>query len=184
PLGCKHPLVVTDQPQPAGRLPPRAPHPVHPPARQRVQPAPRAGAGAPGAGGGVGRASAGPPRTGPPAVPRRAQRSPARCRVCGRTLTDGGELKLLRCEDCPSDMDEGLYERLRSWRAVQARRSGQPAFCVFTDKTLMAIAETVPEEPGELARIPGVGVRKLNRYGADVLALCAGQDLGGEDEEE
>ncbi|WP_245727015.1 ATP-dependent DNA helicase UvrD2 [Streptomyces longwoodensis] len=137
-----------------------------------------------GAAGGIERGSAGTPTAIAPAVPRRTQRAPARCRVCGRTLTDGGELKLLRCEDCPSDMDEGLYERLRSWRAVQARRSGQPAFCVFTDKTLMAIAETVPEEPGELARIPGVGVRKLNRYGTDVLALCAGQDLGGEDEEE
>ncbi|WP_371555338.1 ATP-dependent DNA helicase UvrD2 [Streptomyces longwoodensis] len=135
-----------------------------------------------GAGGGIERGPAGTPTASAPAVPRRTQRAPARCRVCGRTLTDAGELKLLRCEDCPSDMDEGLYERLRSWRAVQARRSGQPAFCVFTDKTLMAIAETVPEEPGELARIPGVGVRKLNRYGTDVLALCAGQDLGEEDE--
>ncbi|MEU7102164.1 ATP-dependent DNA helicase UvrD2 [Streptomyces longwoodensis] len=135
-----------------------------------------------GAAGGIERGPAGTPTASAPAVPRRTQRAPARCRVCGRTLTDAGELKLLRCEDCPSDMDEGLYERLRSWRAVQARRSGQPAFCVFTDKTLMAIAETVPEEPGELARIPGVGVRKLNRYGTDVLALCAGQDLGEEDE--
>ncbi|MEU5180410.1 ATP-dependent DNA helicase UvrD2 [Streptomyces longwoodensis] len=143
-----------------------------------------AGRSSAGAAGGIERGSAGTPTATAPAVPRRTQRAPARCRVCGRTLTDGGELKLLRCEDCPSDMDEGLYERLRSWRAVQARRSGQPAFCVFTDKTLMAIAETVPEEPGELARIPGVGVRKLNRYGTDVLALCAGQDLGGEDEEE
>jgi DNA helicase-2/ATP-dependent DNA helicase PcrA len=135
-----------------------------------------------GAGGGIERGPAGTPTASAPVVPRRTQRAPARCRVCGRTLTDAGELKLLRCEDCPSDMDEGLYERLRSWRAVQARRSGQPAFCVFTDKTLMAIAETVPEEPGELARIPGVGVRKLNRYGTDVLALCAGQHLGEEDE--
>ncbi|MFE2418375.1 ATP-dependent DNA helicase UvrD2 [Streptomyces hokutonensis] len=114
--------------------------------------------------------------TGPQAVPRRAQRTVARCRVCGRTLTDAGEMKLMRCEDCPSDMDEGLYERLREWREVQAQRSGQPAFCVFTDKTLMAIAETVPDDEGELARIPGVGVRKLNRYGADVLAICGGQE--------
>ncbi|GGL78264.1 DNA helicase [Streptomyces fumigatiscleroticus] len=113
------------------------------------------------------------------AVPRRTQRTPARCRVCGRTLTDAGEMKLMRCEDCPSDMDEGVYERLRAWRAVQARRSGQPAYCVFTDKTLMAIAETVPEDERELARIPGVGLRKLNRYGADVLAICAGR-LGDE----
>lgn len=110
-------------------------------------------------------------------VTRRANRTPARCRVCGRTLSDAGEMKLMRCEDCPSDMDEGLYERLREWRAVQAERSGQPDFCVFTDKTLMAIAETVPSGPAELARIPGVRVRKLNRYGADVLAICAGQTL-------
>lgn len=114
-------------------------------------------------------------------VRRRTQRTPARCRVCGRTLTDAGEMKLMRCEDCPSDMDEGLYERLREWRAEQARRSGQPAFCVFTDKTLMAIAEAVPDDEGELARIPGVGVRKFNRFGADVLAICAGQEPGAEE---
>ncbi|WP_373557586.1 ATP-dependent DNA helicase UvrD2 [Streptomyces sp. Tue6028] len=131
--------------------------------------------------GGAGGIERGVGSSGGPAV-RRTGRTPARCRVCGRTLTDAGEMKLMRCEDCPSDMDEGLYERLREWRAVQAERSGQPAFCVFTDKTLMAIAETVPEDERELARIPGVGVRKLNRFGADVLTICAGQDPEGEDE--
>ncbi|MGW0628394.1 ATP-dependent DNA helicase UvrD2 [Streptomyces sp. NPDC002758] len=137
-----------------------------------------AGRSATGAAGGVerGQVSSGT------AAPRRTQRTPARCRVCGRTLTDAGEMKLMRCEDCPSDMDEGLYERLREWRADQAGRSGQPAFCVFTDKTLIAIAEAAPEDDAELARIPGVGVRKLNRYGADVLAICAGRDLAAADE--
>lgn len=114
-------------------------------------------------------------------TPRRTQRTPARCRVCRRTLTDAGEMKLMRCADCPSDMDEGLYERLREWRAVQAERSGQPDFCVFTDRTLMAIAEACPENPAELARIPGVLNRKLRSYGADVLAICAGQEPGGDD---
>ena len=70
-------------------------------------------------------------------------------------------MKLMRCEDCPSDMDEALYERLRDWRAEQAQRLGQPAYCVFTDKTLMAIAEAVPAGAGELAGISGVGRRKL-----------------------
>ncbi|MGW5650840.1 ATP-dependent DNA helicase UvrD2 [Streptomyces humi] len=128
-------------------------------------------------GGGVERGIGG----GPSAAPRRTQRTPARCRVCGRTLTDAGEMKLMRCDGCPSDMDEGLYERLRDWRADQARLSGQPAFCVFTDRTLMAIAETAPDDDRELARIPGVGMRKLNRYGADVLAICAGRQPGGGD---
>ncbi|MET8831245.1 ATP-dependent DNA helicase UvrD2 [Streptomyces sp. NPDC004610] len=108
---------------------------------------------------------------------RPTRRTPARCRVCGRTLTDAGEMKLMRCEDCPSDMDEGLYERLRVWREEVARRSGQPAFCVLTDKTMIAIAEAGPQDEGELARIPGVGARKFRRYGADVLDICAGRDL-------
>jgi DNA helicase-2/ATP-dependent DNA helicase PcrA len=93
-------------------------------------------------------------------------------------------MKLMRCEDCPSEMDEGLYERLLAWRAHQARRTGQPDYCVFTEKTLIAIAETVPSTDGELAAIPGVGVRKLNRFGADVLAICAGQEGVGEDAED
>ncbi|MFI8825807.1 ATP-dependent DNA helicase UvrD2 [Streptomyces sp. NPDC053431] len=114
---------------------------------------------------------------------RRRRRGPVRCRVCGTTLTEAGEMKLLRCEDCPSDMDEGLYERLREWRAAQARELGQPPYCVFTDKTLMAIAERVPDSDGELAAISGVGVRKLNRFGADVLAICAGEARGGSDDE-
>lgn len=134
-----------------------------------------------GGGGGAGGIERGVRGAAATAVGRRS-RTPARCRVCGRTLTDAGEMKLMRCEGCPSDMDEGLYERLREWRAVQAERSGQPAFCVFTDKTLMAIAETAPDDAGELARIPGVGVRKLNRFGADVLAICAGRPAGDEHE--
>ncbi|MGC9544473.1 ATP-dependent DNA helicase UvrD2 [Streptomyces sp. UG1] len=138
----------------------------------------------PGSTGTAGRTAAGGPggvergfTSRPDAAPRRTQRTPARCRVCGRTLTDAGEMKLMRCEDCPSDMDEGLYERLREWRGVQARLSGQPDFCVFTDRTLMAIAEAEPTSPVELSRIPGVLKRKLERYGADVLAICAGQEL-------
>lgn len=98
-----------------------------------------------------------------------------RCRVCGRTLTEAGEMKLMRCEDCPSDMDEGLYERLREWRADRAKEISQPAYCVFTDKTLMAIAEAAPDSERELVVIAGVGNRKLTRFGADVLAICAGR---------
>lgn len=115
------------------------------------------------------------------AARKRGRRGPALCRVCGRTLTEAGEIKLMRCEDCPSDMDEGLYERLRDWRAGQSKLQGMPAYCVFTDKTLMAIAEAAPAEAGELSMISGVGGRKLERYGVDVLAICAGQEPAGAD---
>ena len=46
-----------------------------------------------------------------------------------------------------------------------------PAYVVFTDATLTAIAERVPADVGALARISGVGPTKLERYGADVLDL-------------
>ncbi|MGW7413263.1 ATP-dependent DNA helicase UvrD2 [Streptomyces sp. NPDC054863] len=136
----------------------------------------------PGSGSQVSRAAAGGGSSSSGAAPGtavRAFRGPIRCRVCGKTLIDGGEMKLMRCEDCPSDMDEGLYERLHDWRETQAGKLGQPGYCVFTDKTLMAIAEARPDAEGDLVRIAGVGARKLRLYGTDVLALCAGQELGG-----
>ncbi|WSR01577.1 ATP-dependent DNA helicase UvrD2 [Streptomyces sp. NBC_01210] len=142
----------------------------------------RPGSAAPGAPGARGAGGAGGIERG--SGSRRKRRGPVLCRVCGKTLTDAGEMKLMRCEDCPSDMDEALYERLREWRSGQAKELGQPAYCVFTDKTLMAIAEAVPDSEGELAGISGVGGRKLERFGADVLTICAGQEVGGDDEED
>ncbi|MBO8186967.1 ATP-dependent DNA helicase UvrD2 [Streptomyces spirodelae] len=114
----------------------------------------------------------------------RVRRALARCRVCGRSLTDPGEVKLLRCEDCPSELDEVLYERLHQWRARQAALLGQPDYCVFTDKTLLAIAEAVPGDEAALSRISGVRSRKLQQFGADVLALCAGEELHADPEQD
>jgi DNA helicase-2/ATP-dependent DNA helicase PcrA len=46
---------------------------------------------------------------------------------------------------------------------------------VFTDNTLIAIAETLPGDNVALVAIPGIGARKLEQYGADVLALVKGR---------
>ncbi|KWW99331.1 hypothetical protein LI90_965 [Carbonactinospora thermoautotrophica] len=97
---------------------------------------------------------------------------PAPCRVCGKALVAALDRKLGRCADCPADFDEELYERLRSWRLERAQEQGLPAYCVFTDATLTAIAEIRPTTTGELATISGVGRAKLDRYGEDVLRLC------------
>jgi len=48
---------------------------------------------------------------------------------------------------------------------------------VFTDATLTAIAENTPADTAALAQIVGVGPRKLDLYGADVLAILAGQKV-------
>ncbi|MFI7272539.1 ATP-dependent DNA helicase UvrD2 [Streptomyces sp. NPDC049879] len=109
----------------------------------------------------------------------RKPRGPVKCRVCDRTLTEAAEIKLRRCAECPSTMDEELFERLRAWRLDQARELKRPPYAVFTDVTLMAIAENVPGTERELARISGVGPHKLRQFGADVLALCAGEEPPG-----
>ena len=49
-----------------------------------------------------------------------------------------------------------------------------PAYVVFTDATLQAIAETRPANLMELSSLPGIGARKLDLYGADVLATVSG----------
>ncbi|MEU8137890.1 ATP-dependent DNA helicase UvrD2 [Streptodolium elevatio] len=113
---------------------------------------------------------------GEPRAARRAKAGPVRCRVCGRGLTEAAERKLARCMECPSDVDEAMFERLREWRLGQARLLGQPAYCVFTDATLTAIAEAQPGSVNQLAAISGVTRTKINKFGEDVLAIVAGRD--------
>jgi len=67
-----------------------------------------------------------------------------------------------------------LFERLRAWRSSAAQTASVPAYVVFTDATLQAIAETRPASLRELSALPGVGARKLDLYGEDVLAAVRG----------
>ncbi len=103
----------------------------------------------------------------------RGGRQVVRCRTCDRPLTSAVERKIGRCDACPATYDEVLFERLRSWRSEQASAQRLPAYCVFTDATLTAIAETLPSDATSLMKVPGVGKAKLDKYGADVIAICA-----------
>ncbi|HEX5598023.1 MAG TPA: 3'-5' exonuclease, partial [Micromonosporaceae bacterium] len=96
------------------------------------------------------------------------------CRVCGATLLAGADRKLGRCPTCPSDLDEELFGRLREWRARIAGDQKVPAYVVFTDATLTALAERKPRGPEELLAISGIGPRKLGLYGESVIALVEG----------
>ncbi|PZF94199.1 ATP-dependent DNA helicase UvrD2 [Micromonospora deserti] len=119
--------------------------------------------------GGTERAGAGAGRR-----PERRRTQIVSCRICGATLLAGPDRKLGRCPTCPSDMDGALHERLREWRRRVADRQRVPAYVVFTDATLVALAERRPTRPEELIAIAGIGPRKLGLYGESVLALVAG----------
>jgi DNA helicase-2/ATP-dependent DNA helicase PcrA len=105
---------------------------------------------------------------------KRSRRTSARCRVCGKPLLDAVDIKLGRCSGCPSDLDEALFDRLRAWRKETATTAGKPAFTVFTDATLTAIAEQRPTTREGLLAISGVGPAKFREYGDEVLAMCGG----------
>ncbi|MGY1821164.1 ATP-dependent helicase [Geodermatophilus sp. SYSU D00079] len=66
-----------------------------------------------------------------------------------------------------------LFERLRAWRSEAAASASVPAYVVFTDATLQAIAESRPTTLRELGALPGIGARKLELYGEDVLATVS-----------
>ncbi|MGH3949349.1 MAG: ATP-dependent DNA helicase UvrD2 [Pseudonocardiaceae bacterium] len=97
-----------------------------------------------------------------------------KCRICGGRLAESMEIKLGRCARCPSDVDEVLLARLKEWRIERARELKVPAYVVFTDATLIAIAEQRPADNSALVSISGIGATKLERFGPDVLAVVRG----------
>jgi DNA helicase-2/ATP-dependent DNA helicase PcrA len=116
-----------------------------------------------------------PQSTAAPHKPRR-QRGPApRCRICNAGLSTPTAIMLRRCEKCPAEIDEELLKQLKEWRLRTATAMSVPAFVVFTDNTLIAIAEQLPADNAALVAIPGIGARKLEQFGPDVLAMVRGR---------
>jgi DNA helicase II / ATP-dependent DNA helicase PcrA len=71
----------------------------------------------------------------------------------------------------PSEPDEALLVALRTWRRNLARAAGVPAYVIFPDTTLRALAETRPATRDALRAVPGIGPVKLERHGTQVLEL-------------
>jgi DNA helicase-2/ATP-dependent DNA helicase PcrA len=95
------------------------------------------------------------------------------CWVCGDELAGTMAFKLGRCETCPVDLDHGLLERLRQWRLERSKALRVPVYVIFTDATLLAIAEQRPADRAALVSISGVGAVKLDKFGQEVLAVVA-----------
>jgi len=64
-----------------------------------------------------------------------------------------------------------LLDALRAWRAATAREHNVPAYVVFHDSTLEAIAAALPKSLDDLRTISGIGAKKLERYGEEILNL-------------
>jgi DNA helicase-2/ATP-dependent DNA helicase PcrA len=75
--------------------------------------------------------------------------------------------------DVGNNADPAVYQALKSWRSATARASGVPAFVIFHDTTLAAVAEAKPRDRRALLALPGMGPVKAERYGAALLAVVA-----------
>ncbi len=73
--------------------------------------------------------------------------------------------------DALSGAAAALLERLRTWRSEQAREQSVPAYVIFHDATLSAIAAARPSNIDGLSTIHGIGAKKLERYGPALMAL-------------
>ncbi|WP_408015825.1 ATP-dependent DNA helicase UvrD2 [Rhodococcus chondri] len=109
--------------------------------------------------------------------PAPSKKKRPQCRVCGKPLMGSTSTMLGRCESCPSNLDEGLLVALKEWRRDRSKEMKVPAYVVFSDNTLVAIAEQQPRDDRSLVAIPGIGAKKLEQYGADVLALVRGERI-------
>jgi ATP-dependent DNA helicase RecQ len=66
------------------------------------------------------------------------------------------------------------FINLKSWRSEVAKAHNLPAYVIFHDATLAAIAERAPQSLADLQNISGLGTRKLEAYGEAVLAVITG----------
>ncbi|MDA8443518.1 DNA helicase RecQ [Paracidovorax valerianellae] len=71
------------------------------------------------------------------------------------------------------------FINLKAWRAEVAREHNLPAYVIFHDATLAAIAERNPSTLDDLQGISGMGAKKMEAYGAEVLRVCSQGEVAG-----
>jgi len=109
-----------------------------------------------------------------------------RLTAASRAVLNGGQTVFLRLqperkkttvvrhEDKFATLDPAartLWTRLRAWRTEIAKKHGVPAYVVFHDATLAELVRLRPQAESELRQVPGIGARKLERYGDNLLEI-------------
>ena len=70
-----------------------------------------------------------------------------------------------------SPAEVALFEKLRWWRMEAARKHNVAAFVIFHDSTMREIAKARPTSLAELRGVSGVGEKKLESYGREIISL-------------
>jgi ATP-dependent DNA helicase RecQ len=72
-----------------------------------------------------------------------------------------------------STVEQAIFEKLRWWRVETARKHNVPAYVIFHDATMREIAKMKPASLDDLRNVSGVGEKKLETYGDEIVALIA-----------
>jgi ATP-dependent DNA helicase RecQ len=94
--------------------------------------------------------------------PQRQKRQPSRSRGFVETTLSG--------------VEQTIFEKLRWWRVETARKHNVPAYVIFHDATMREIAKRKPHSIAELGTVSGVGGKKLETYGEEIIALISEVD--------
>jgi ATP-dependent DNA helicase RecQ len=100
------------------------------------------------------------------AAPEAARKAKPNIRSDSKTKT--------KASDGLSALDQAAQQRfaaLKAWRAEIAKEHALPAYVIFHDSTLLAMAQAAPQNLTELSGISGLGAKKLEAYGEEVLRL-------------
>jgi len=106
----------------------------------------------------------------PVSMRREAERAARSVRSSGSSKS-----KAATAELAPADQE--LFEKLRAWRAGEAREQGVPAYIVFGDATLRAVATERPTTLAQAGGITGIGEAKLQKYGEALIDVVAGDAI-------
>ncbi len=107
----------------------------------------------------------------PPALRPATRRE--RCRQCAATVraARGSRGQRRGGPDNLDPADRPLFDDLRTWRTQRAKAAGVPAYVIFDDKTLVAVATRRPRDPVALRSVPGIGPVKSERFAGEVLEI-------------
>jgi DNA helicase II / ATP-dependent DNA helicase PcrA len=86
---------------------------------------------------------------------------------------NGGQRPNLRLLDGAGEPDPEMFAALKAWRSTVAKAAAVPAYVIFHDTTLAAVASARPSDRDALLAVPGLGPVKAERYGDDLLRLVA-----------
>ncbi len=113
-------------------------------------------------------------------VEAEAPKAPSKARKRTKKAKAGGAARRKGARAANTDApnaDASVAEALKEWRLSEARRRSVPAFTIFPNRTLDALASLLPTSEGELLETPGIGPKVAKRYGQKLLELIA--EAGG-----